>query len=146
MRISDWSSDVCSSDLTSFGATCEQRPVWNDDQEDVTVGAGPVSAEQADQRLRTAVDDAEPVAAQRFLDLRGQLLRALRVEAGVDAFTAEGSLPLLDVGEAVGDPVGVVGEGADRRGGRRAGVRSEEHTSELQSLMRISYAVFCLKK
>src|SRR3546814_9044414 len=92
MRISDWSSDVCSSDLTSFGATCEQRPVWNDDQEDVTVGAGPVSAEQADQRLRTAVDDAEPVAAQRFLDLRGQLLRALRVEAGVDAFAAEGKL------------------------------------------------------
>src|SRR3546814_9770150 len=29
---------------------------------------------------------------------------------------------------------------------RRAGARSEEHTSELQSLMRISYAVFCLKK
>src|SRR3546814_5274514 len=41
---------------------------------------------------------------------------------------------------------------ADRRGGaaddrrRAAGRRSEEHTSELQSLMRISYAVFCLKK
>src|SRR3546814_2086543 len=31
-------------------------------------------------------------------------------------------------------------------GGRTAGRRSEEHTSELQSLMRISYAVFCLKK
>src|SRR3546814_2417038 len=31
-----------------------------------------------------------------------------------------------------------------RGGGHRAGVRSEEHTSELQSLMRISYAVFCL--
>src|SRR3546814_3076725 len=30
--------------------------------------------------------------------------------------------------------------------GRRPGARSEEHTSELQSLMRISYAVFCLKK
>src|SRR3546814_10180939 len=30
--------------------------------------------------------------------------------------------------------------------GKRAEVRSEEHTSELQSLMRISYAVFCLKK
>src|SRR3546814_7810991 len=29
---------------------------------------------------------------------------------------------------------------------RRCGLRSEEHTSELQSLMRISYAVFCLKK
>src|SRR3546814_10794566 len=34
---------------------------------------------------------------------------------------------------------------APARGGR-SGVRSEEHTSELQSLMRISYAVFCLKK
>src|SRR3546814_6507214 len=34
-----------------------------------------------------------------------------------------------------------------RRGGRDIGeIRSEEHTSELQSLMRISYAVFCLKK
>src|SRR3546814_10266651 len=32
------------------------------------------------------------------------------------------------------------------RGGRRRDDRSEEHTSELQSLMRISYAVFCLKK
>src|SRR3546814_1962706 len=34
----------------------------------------------------------------------------------------------------------------ERLRGARAGVRSEEHTSELQSLMRISYAVFCLKK
>src|SRR3546814_2672612 len=33
-----------------------------------------------------------------------------------------------------------------KRDGRRPGTRSEEHTSELQSLMRISYAVFCLKK
>src|SRR3546814_3445821 len=33
-----------------------------------------------------------------------------------------------------------------RRAGRRQHLRSEEHTSELQSLMRISYAVFCLKK
>src|SRR3546814_4977843 len=33
-----------------------------------------------------------------------------------------------------------------RGGGVIVGVRSEEHTSELQSLMRISYAVFCLKK
>src|SRR3546814_9269746 len=36
--------------------------------------------------------------------------------------------------------------GAERGGGRCGGGRSEEHTSELQSLMRISYAVFCLKK
>src|SRR3546814_1222655 len=36
--------------------------------------------------------------------------------------------------------------GRGPRGLRRLGGRSEEHTSELQSLMRISYAVFCLKK
>src|SRR3546814_998705 len=58
-------------------------------------------------------------------------------------------------GDRAGDLVGVpAAEGAGRRGAgrpeRRAGDarrgRSEEHTSELQSLMRISYAVFCLKK
>src|SRR3546814_9431781 len=36
--------------------------------------------------------------------------------------------------------------GRGARVGRRSSLRSEEHTSELQSLMRISYAVFCLKK
>src|SRR3546814_9351162 len=36
--------------------------------------------------------------------------------------------------------------GSGRNAGGRCGKRSEEHTSELQSLMRISYAVFCLKK
>src|SRR3546814_14026524 len=40
---------------------------------------------------------------------------------------------LIAVAQALGD-------------GNHAGIRSEEHTSELQSLMRISYAVFCLKK
>src|SRR3546814_5981503 len=34
----------------------------------------------------------------------------------------------------------------DIRENKKPGMRSEEHTSELQSLMRISYAVFCLKK
>src|SRR3546814_2635758 len=44
----------------------------------------------------------------------------------------------------VGTAAGHVGGDGDRA--RAAGLRSEEHTSELQSLMRISYAVFCLKK
>src|SRR3546814_9228531 len=43
--------------------------------------------------------------------------------------------------------LGILGMGAiGRKVARRALDRSEEHTSELQSLMRISYAVFCLKK
>src|SRR3546814_1379649 len=42
--------------------------------------------------------------------------------------------------------VGMAGSGADRLLAEKPYYRSEEHTSELQSLMRISYAVFCLKK
>src|SRR3546814_8722048 len=45
------------------------------------------------------------------------------------------------------DPVSVIAEPSRIGGrGRATGKRSEEHTSELQSLMRISYSVFCLKK
>src|SRR3546814_8006107 len=63
---------------------------------------------------------------------------------------------------AVDDPLGRAPQGGGRRGRQRRalvrrrsvrtlwadprGIRSEEHTSELQSLMRISYAVFCFKK
>src|SRR3546814_4164077 len=47
---------------------------------------------------------------------------------------------VLDVGFGDGDMLRRIARWAARRG------RSEEHTSELQSLMRISYAVFCLKK
>src|SRR3546814_2924492 len=45
--------------------------------------------------------------------------------------------------ETIENAVVAVHGGVDRRGGFR---RSEEHTSELQALMRITYAVFCLKK
>src|SRR3546814_2233480 len=44
------------------------------------------------------------------------------------------------------NPVPHLRRGPGRAGAARPGRRSEEHTSELQSLMRISYAVFCLKK
>src|SRR3546814_19501745 len=45
-----------------------------------------------------------------------------------------------DIASAKGDPP------SSTRASRSGWIRSEEHTSELQSLMRISYAVFCLKK
>src|SRR3546814_3372935 len=91
MRISDWSSDVCSSDLP--GDTAEQAAA--------TTG---LSADS----MRQIVDQIGGEGALgRFADLLG----------------------------AQGDAGGLGGM-----------VRSEEHTSELQSLMRISYAVFCLKK
>src|SRR3546814_8690346 len=56
-------------------------------------------------------------------------------------------LPRMVRGEAIGS-LGMTEPhaGSDLKAVRTQAVRSEEHTSELQSLMRISYAVFCLKK
>src|SRR3546814_4641212 len=65
----------------------------------------------------------------------------------VDVDAADGIDHLDEAGEV--DPRVVVDRDAEQRPDRvleRAQARSEEHTSELQSLMRISYAVFCLKK
>src|SRR3546814_6503547 len=58
-------------------------------------------------------------------------------------------LPELTASGASGDPARVINIGSvagERIEPLQAYSRSEEHTSELQSLMRISYAVFCLKK
>src|SRR3546814_1650260 len=112
MRISDWSSDVCSSDLREVVADLAEAAQDRLDhgfavhrvlegQAQVVVGEG----------FRVAVHDEHVVATAR-----GVLNR--------------------DVGASLQE---IDGLGIDA-------VRSEEHTSELQSLMRISYAVFCLKK
>src|SRR3546814_6814968 len=72
------------------------------------------------------------------------LFRSLFNEVARDLFDVAadiadlGEFGRLDLDER---RVGELGEAA-----RNLGLRSEEHTSELQSLMRISYAVFCLKK
>src|SRR3546814_13555255 len=76
---------------------------------------------------------------------------------GVDAGVAEGRQQALDVEAALAEQGAhpphhvllahdVGRHGGDEGGEGDGGRRSEEHTSELQSLMRISYAVFCLKK
>src|SRR3546814_2042857 len=127
MRISDWSSDVCSSDLLLVG---------------------PQTAE-----LQLEVDqpqaDAEEEAGEEIVGAQGVLQHLVDI-LGVGP--AEGSDVLLGdhrVAELVVLVV-VLDDGArQRRAFLEAEAlrqRSEEHTSELQSLMRISYAVFCLKK
>src|SRR3546814_6572524 len=102
MRISDWSSDVCSSDLIRDA----EMPASNQDD-----------APDDDARRATSAD-----ATMR---LRADPPRVTRLSRKV----------LVSLGTAVS--VGI---------GGALVYRSEEHTSELQSLMRISYAVFCLKK
>src|SRR3546814_3801824 len=76
-----------------------------------------------------------PAVISRVLDRR-KVVGAIRVVGSRDG--GAGGVGKLDRRAGI--------DGGDRRDQRRAARRSEEHTSELQSLMRISYAVFCLKK
>src|SRR3546814_9250681 len=117
MRISDWSSDVCSSDLTT-------QPIAAPDKVRQEPLAGPVG-----ECVQWCRFTRRHVPAQVIVELR------LVVDRGFSARLL--LLPLGGQGCACGP----------RCYGQQHGQqRSEEHTSELQSLMRISYAVFCLKK
>src|SRR3546814_3870062 len=101
MRISDWSSDVCSSDLEVVAQAARQAAAVDPD---ATVA-------------RLHVETAETTGRERAVRIRGA-----------------GGEVAIGAAERAVVPAGAVA------------ARSEEHTSELQSLMRISYAVFCLKK
>src|SRR3546814_6351543 len=119
MRISDWSSDVCSSDLFVHRAAWRHR---------------------AAHRL-----PAGTVGRHGRLCL-GAAAGDQRTASGPWSCGAHRSRTVHDAD--TGARYAAAAAGIARNGqSRRAGSgRSEEHTSELQSLMRISYAVFCLKK
>src|SRR3546814_7834395 len=115
MRMSDWSSDVCSSDLSS-ASNCGRALAMATNSLVHTGVKSPGCENSTSQRPRKSARDTGPV-----------VLRA--VKFGTSSPSRKGA--------HAGRGSGVVIVGS---------VRSEEHTSELQSLMRISYAVFCLKK
>src|SRR3546814_10081867 len=127
MRISDWSSDVCSSDLRVQREPLEQRLQL--DQHVLGEGV---------DRLAGAVEREHDDAVLALLGL--PVAEAQSVEP-----CNHGNGPLTCLGARYHPDD--VRSASNRRLKRpsRAG-RSEEHTSQLQSLMRISYAVFCLKK
>src|SRR3546814_3101162 len=126
MRISDWSSDVCSSDL-------EGRPQSaGADDEDLRSGEHLLS-EQPDLR-----QDGLPRIIFANLSLRIQ--SAASADSRIRCFNER--RPEARLGASVRIRVSTVPESCRTIWSGR----SEEHTSELQSLMRISYAVFCLKK
>src|SRR3546814_9254378 len=119
MRISDWSSDVCSSDLPAM----RHRREWCDRR---GAGGRPGS-------------DAEAAAPQRSLDRAGAGEPDLR-DPDLRSRPGQGA---GQAGRAAATVLSATSTGSAATAEAR---RSEEHTSELQSLMRISYAVFCLKK
>src|SRR3546814_1578687 len=129
MRISDWSSDVCSSDLSSWDRgwlSCRHGPVasptpttWtsigNSSRHEMPAPSNRARTSSKCVRLSLASYTATNAPPEnRSLHMANKL------------FQGKPAAP----GKVYGAP----------------GARSEEHTSELQSLMRISYAGFCLKK
>src|SRR3546814_1887780 len=113
MRISDWSSDVCSSDLQ------RRKRVF-------LVASGGDDLDPAEVPFERAGLLGDSSAG-----------RAPWQEAAHDAGPGA---------EAAGACAGLAGFAGLKQPYGKVTTRSEEHTSELQSLMRISYAVFCLKK
>src|SRR3546814_6063499 len=132
MRISDWSSDVCSSDL---GRT--NLPILID-QEGGRV-ARMKSPEWPDFPSGAAFDalyERAPASAIEAARLNAMALATMLAEVGITV----DCLPLLDVRQpGASDVIG------DRALGSEP-IRSEEHTSELPSLIPLSFSVFCLKK
>src|SRR3546814_9446944 len=118
MRISDWSSDVCSSDLVHVGRCVEMPEPLRDAAVDV------------DRRdFRIAQHFAHGGADFLEADwLRDRCVVAFHHHVRVEDEAVAGGVQSR-VENIQAEPC-----------------RSEEHTSELHSLMRISYAVFCLKK
>src|SRR3546814_4793734 len=133
MRISDWSSDVCSSDLAYLANASVytvvpglRHPGLRHLRRDVAMAPGRESLTCAASECRGSCSPA-PMAFKRYPARRNP------------SFGGPGDFVLgMDGGRSCRTVAR--DDGVDGRN------RSEEHTSELQSLMRISDAVFCLKK
>src|SRR3546814_1863506 len=122
MRISDWSSDVCSSDLGGFAQ-----------HDGLRIEPAPLIQQAAQLQTVHAV-----LLYGIFVMDAGNQAFVGNVQQGQSRGFVDAAAFCLD--DAVFDLV------AHAQAVAPANTRSEEHTSELQSLMRISYAVFCLKK
>src|SRR3546814_5212552 len=127
MRISDWSSDVCSSDL---------GPIVID-----PAGADPIGYDREHVVVLSDHSQISPEAIFRKLKVNpGHFNMQRQTLSGLLAGKDQPLKERIDWGKMRMDPTDV----ADVNGSTYTFLvnRSEEHTSELQSLMRISYAVF----
>src|SRR3546814_2517249 len=136
LRISVWSSDVCSSDLHPRQAIVLE-PLTQRGLEQL-----------AGRGMRQFVDEDDLVGQPPFGDARGEMVADLRARhLAAPSANDDQQRPFVPFGMRDADRRGLGDAGApDRDVFKLDRTRSEEHTSELQSLMRISYAVFCVKK
>src|SRR3546814_6012447 len=134
MRMSDWSSDVCSSDLW----------MWWIFPQLAKLGRSSTAQQFAIHSVKEAQAYLDhPILGPRYLECVTALQDLNTSDADavfgeIDAKKLRSSLTLFELAY----PHPLFSAALDRW----FSGRSEEHTSELQSLMRISYAVFCLKK
>src|SRR3546814_8998354 len=143
MRISDLSSDVCSSDLSAVAPFLEalHARLWRTVRHN-SRSASPSSemySKRAIGRRRTSssrLQEALGTERQAFAKLRIQPCAKKSKNLRMSSFQAARSSASS----------GWARTGSASSNCESATGRSDEHTSELQSLMRISYAVFCLKK
>src|SRR3546814_9529575 len=139
MRISDWSSDVCSSDLAKL-VEQEDGVIAGAVEMPVPGSTFLIAVGGADRAVHVQHDVFQPVAVMKPVDpLAVQLgqrrpVRGQSQRLGLEPSHLRCRSSLRLDGPAAND---LTHHGIER---------SEEHTSELQSLMRLSYAVFCLKK
>src|SRR3546814_10055529 len=155
MRISDWSSDVCSSDLIL-------RPLAPQRAGELAIIGKVIAAIM--ELHAVAVPRQRHIGRMTVHPRRRQHMRL--IDRHALRFVDGGGIAMIDMGivlEVERDPPAIVEPHRHAVGGHALDMaqravlhakaalvfqehRSEEHTSELQSLMRISYAVFCLKK
>src|SRR3546814_2128556 len=137
MRISDWSSDVCSSDLCRSGFSRELLPLPLPLRRQGEGRAPPLRRPAIIPRM-----DKQPTTPRRALvtggsgDLGGAICRQLAADGLHVIVHANGNRARA---EAVVEDIAVAGDSAEAVAFDVAD-RSEEQTAELQSLMRISYA------
>src|SRR3546814_4773171 len=130
MRISDWSSDVCSSDLIAARLETEQRaPVVDEVELGIAAPIGKLAALVlvVERGVHPSPHQLGEDVEKGLADRSGE--GEIRFEIAIQMIVEDAAHATMHL--AVGDVEIIVR-------------RSEEHTSELQSLMRISYAVFCL--
>src|SRR3546814_1270032 len=117
MRISDWSSDVCSSDLDAVIVTANKRV---ENVREVAAAISVIGEQQLENMGANSLTDyADLVPGMQVQDSGSPGMTSISIR-GVAALSSGATVASY--------------------------IRSEEHTSERQSLMRSSYAVFCLKK